>query len=57
MELVAREELKRRLDRRYKTTYVEKKSYYKPTTTLPKKLKHNSFDGGEHATTYMSSKF
>ena len=57
MELVSNEEFQKRLRKKYKSTRVAGKEYRKSSSALPKRLKHNSFDGGEYARTYMSSKY
>ena len=56
MELVSNQEFQDKLKEKYKTTYIVDEAYRKSSSSLPKKLKHNSFDGGDYARTYMSSK-
>ncbi len=55
MDLLSREEFIHRIRETHKDKHVSHPSYYTPTVTLPKELKHNTFDGGEYKETYMSN--
>lgn len=59
MNLVTKDELKQRIERRPNITYDKKLQQQIKSVNhgyLPRKLKHNGFDGGDYAETYMSAR-